>query len=307
VDLTISRNGELWYVAGGQGVARQELVWATRDGQTRVTDPEISGNFVAVALSPDGTRIAFIERSEAGGTVWVTRVGSQSRDRLTFDRSFQALSWSPNGRDLLLVERRGGVFTVPADGSALATPFPRMPRDVDDVHWSPDGKWVTWSGAKGASNHIFGLRPGVDTMPVALITTANSQWMPAVSPDGRWIAFQSARAGLGELYVRPFPNTNGTLRQISGSFARQPRWSKDGREFFYRSYNDSLYVVPVLSGTTFTPGPPRALFRISGVSTWDVTADAKRFILVRARAAAVSRQLIVVENFFEELRARVKR
>jgi Tol biopolymer transport system component len=272
-----------------------------------VMEPEISGNFVAAALSPDGTKIAFIDRGNAGGTVWVTRIGSERRDRLTFDRSFQALSWSPDGHDLLVVERRGAVFTVPADGSALPTPIPRIPRDVADVHWSPDGKWITWSAAQGASNHIFGLRPGVDTVPVPLITTANSQWMPAVSPDGRWIAFQSARSGLGELYVRPFPNTAGTLRQISGSFGRQPHWSKDGREVFYRTYNDTLYAVPVLSGATFTPGPPRALFPISGVSSWDVAPDAKRFLLVRARAAAVSRQLIVVENFFAELRARVKR
>jgi hypothetical protein len=123
---------------------------------------------------------------------------------------------------------------------------------------------------------------------------------PAVSPDGKWILFHSSRTGIGKVFVRPFPNTLGSLGQFA---ARIARWSRDGREKFYRTYNDTLCAVPVLSGPSFPLGAPRPRFPVAGAAQWDVSPDSRRFILLRTNDSKAERQLIVVENFFEELGA----
>ena len=136
-----------------------------------------------------------------------------------------------------------------------------------------------------------------------------------ISPDGRWIAYQSNESGKYDVYVRPYPDVNNGKWQISTSGGISPRWSPDGRELFYRS-GDAAMAVPVDTEPIFKPGKPVALFRGtyagSGGTTestyWDISPDGKRFLMVKNTALTGTngpRKINVVLNWLEELKQRV--
>ncbi len=134
--------------------------------------------------------------------------------------------------------------------------------------------------------------------------------MPRLSPDGRWLAYMSEESGLNEVYVRPFPNVTGGKWLVSTNGGIEPVWAHSGRELFYKSGSD-LMSAEVLSGTTFVLGDRKALFSVEGFRSatnrhmYDVTADDQRFVMIRNPQSEEAGQLIVVENFFEELKAKV--
>ncbi len=116
--------------------------------------------------------------------------------------------------------------------------------------------------------------------------------------------------GRDEVYVRPFPNTGSAKWQVSSGGGVEPRWSRDGRELYYKNFRGDLVAATVLPGATFAVGKQRVLFSTEGYvsnrgfRTYDVTPDG-RFVMIRLTKPGPD-ELIWVENFFEELQARVK-
>jgi hypothetical protein len=125
-----------------------------------------------------------------------------------------------------------------------------------------------------------------------------------VSPDGRWIAYESTESGGIEVYVQPFPGP-GPKTRISLDGGSTPRWSKDGRELFYwaRVPIAKLIAVDVVTSPEFRAGAPRELFQQPSTTTWDITPDRNRF-LVELSARSGGSTLAIVTNWFEELRRR---
>jgi hypothetical protein len=141
---------------------------------------------------------------------------------------------------------------------------------------------------------------------------------PQISPDSRWMVYTSNESGQNQIYVRPFPEVNSGRWQISTSGGDSPLWSRDGREIFYRN-GDSVMVVSVKTAPTFSIETPKILFRGTYVgnvfqpnnidfATWDVSPDGKRFLMMKEAGAAAGggpRKIIIVANWFEELKQRV--
>ena len=133
-----------------------------------------------------------------------------------------------------------------------------------------------------------------------------------MSPDGRWLAYESDESGRLQVYVRPFPDVQAAKRQVSVNGGMVPRWSADGRELFYLTDRLGLVVVPVSLNASFTSGAPRVLFDANfaaQASPFAIMPDGKRFLTMRrpGGAADLGDQLIVVESFVEELKARLPR
>jgi hypothetical protein len=126
-----------------------------------------------------------------------------------------------------------------------------------DVRWTPDGTHLLYALRTETNNDIFTVSPGSDSAPVALLSTPSNERAPSVSPDGKWLLFQSARGSASQIFVRQYPGLTGIPRQVSSGDGSQPMWSKDGREIFYLSSSDSLMSVSVLPGPTFTVGAER--------------------------------------------------
>ena len=161
------------------------------------------------------------------------------------------------------------------------------------------------------SSDIFGIQPGPDAASVPLVTSRFSDTDPALSPNGQWLAYSSE----GGLFVVPFPNTGDARWPVSGGISGQPVWSSDGTELFYVTFNaafDSLtlYVAEVDTKETFSVVATEAI-SIHPATTffggsYAVAPDNQR-LLVMETGPGREGELILVQNFFEELKARVGR
>ena len=142
-----------------------------------------------------------------------------------------------------------------------------------------------------------------------------------LSPDGRWMAYQSRESGQPEIYVRPFPNVNEGLEQVSNAGGIQPLWARSGRELFYLEPGppERLISVPAQTGSTFDKGNPQALLDWNyregadgGGRNYDVSLDGQQFLVIEILPAEGSSdepppQIVVVQNWFEELKRLVPR
>jgi Tol biopolymer transport system component len=321
VDLSLSATGTLWYAAGAVGSAGSfEAVSVGRDGSAvRVVDGP-TGLIGDPALSPDGRRLALTTRELVSEILIKELDQGGALSKLTTDGNNNVRpAWSPDGRSVAFVSgssvKRAAREQL-ADGSRPPTPLLDDRRSVEEVTFSHDGAWLVYrTGVSRDERDIFARRLGTDSS-ITLAATGADETSPALSPDGRWLAYVSDESGATEVYVRPFPNTADGRWQISAHGGQEPVWAHSGRELFYRTAgtaSDSQMVMQVTTGHSFVPGARRALFPLTRyiASTthqqYTVTPDDRRFVMIRSTEADRTDQLIVVENFFEVLRSRVGR
>ena len=317
-DLAISAAGTLVY-ATGRGEGNQELVWVSRNGKAQSIDPDWQGYFNDPALSPDGKQLAVAMWTVRGtADVWTKQLDRGPSIKLTPEGSvnFEA-TWTPDGRSVTYSSSAAGPFdlwTKRADGSAQAVLQLHRKTGVRGARWSQDGKWLIFQTDEGApgSVDILGIRPGTDTAPVPLVATKFTEGSPALSPDGRWLAYTSDESGQYEIYVVPFPNAGAAKWAVSTRGGTEPLWSHNGRELFYRDGARNLLAVEVSTTPTFSLGRSTALFRAGGfvyemAPQYAVTSDDRHFLMIRPLADSVPDTLIVVDNWFEELKAKARR
>jgi Tol biopolymer transport system component len=285
-----------------------------------------------VALSPDGRRIALTLQTDLGTDIWIKRLPAGPVSRLTLDPGEdRAPAWTPDGRAITFLSdrpippdttRRAGRFGL-WEQAADGTSEPRLLWGKDaptDGFWSPDGRWLVLSATgsgPSAGSDILAARPGVDSAARRIVATGYDEQAAALSPDSHWLAYLSNEQGENEVFVRPFPDVNGGKWQVSSGGGSAPLWAHNGRELFYvRGAN--MYVVQIHPGPPFSAEPPRVLFAIPGRvragspvrGTFAITPDDQRFLMVRDNSwedMAGAPTLVVVENFFEELRAKLKK
>jgi serine/threonine-protein kinase len=275
-------------------------------------------------LSPDGKRVAFGSDDGKEAAVWIYDLsGVSSMRRLTLGSRNRHPVWSADGEHVAFQSDRDGdlgIFWQRVDGTTTAERLTKPEKDTAHVpeSWSPDGKTLLFSVAKGSSYSLaaFSL-PDKKETPFGGIQSRNP---PAAtfSPDGRWVAYSAGEsiAQGGSLFVQPFPTT-GAKYQVSETGGIHPMWSLDGKELFYGAGVGQFVAVSVTTRPTFTfgnpvPLPPRFFDSGAGFErNSDITLDGKRFIGVvpagqnAAAAAPVAPQIQVVLNWFEELKARV--
>ena len=134
-----------------------------------------------------------------------------------------------------------------------------------------------------------------------------------VSPDGRWLAYQSDETGQVEVHVRPFPNIDEGRWQVSTDGGQTPIWGPDGEELFYMGLNNSSTTVMaavVEAGPSFVSGTPSTIidgpYLGGNEQLYDVSADGQRLLMIKRTETndeiSVPAEVIIVENWFEELK-----
>ena len=316
-DLTLSANGTLWYAAGKVGSSgSQQPVWVGRDGAATPVAPDWFGLISDPALSPDGKRLA-VSITESTSQIWVRDLeGLLSRLTLNGQENVKP-AWGHDGRFVAFVSDQRtdrDLFQRVADGSQPETLLLDEKRPVEEIAFSRDGAWVIYrTGSIPGERDLYARRIGTDSS-IVLVATAAAETSPALSPDGRWLAYVSNESGTREVYVRPFPNTGDGRWQISSQGGQEPVWAHSGKELFYRvaGTTNAQMVMDVMPGRTFVPGARRMLFPLTRYSVsathpqYAVAPDG-RFLMIRATESDRPDQLVAVENFFEVLRARVPR
>jgi len=320
-DLAVSATGSLVY-ATGTGQGEQELVWVTRDGRAQPVDPDWPGMYFGFpALSPDGKWLAVARVvDEESFSIWIKRLDRGPSIKLTLDGNYNyGPAWTPDGRSVTfsstLATGATDLWTKRVDGGAPAVMQLHEKWNLYNPRWSPDGKWLLFQTdiASPGSGDILGIRPGIDTAPMPVVATTFTEMSPALSPDGRWLAYSSNETGEDAIYVVPFPNTSAGKWAISTGAGTEPVWSHRGNELFYRDGSGNLVAVAVNTTPRFSLGRSTALFSAAGFTSfrftpqYAVAPDDQRFLMIRPLETGTPDKLIVVENWFEELRGKSRK
>jgi serine/threonine-protein kinase len=319
-NVALSDNGTLVYTTGAATRVRQP-VWVSREGlESRVDSTwQPQGIINAFAVAPDGHALAVEIGQNSNSAIWVKQLPAGPLTRLTFgDTANLRPSWSADGRSVVYLanaSNNGGSATMRrADGTGTSRRLVSSTFSFGQTFQTHDGKWVIArrSFFEAGKGDIFAVREGDSTL-VPLVTGPATEIDPAVSPDGRWLAYVSDESGENEVYVRPFPDVASARWQVSVSGGTDPIWAHSGKELFYRSAQDALVTVAVHPGATFSFDQPKTLFStaaylpIAPIPSFDVSPDDKRFLFLRETALNERNELIVVQNWTEEMKARAKK
>jgi Tol biopolymer transport system component len=317
--FAISNSGTLVYVPGT--VAQSSgytLVWADRKGaeEPLAAPPQ---SYRSARVSPaDANRIALsIYSSNGSQDIWVYDAARGTLDRISNDGFSQGPVWTPDGKGIVYERNptsgHPAAMWAPADRSAPPSVVaarrergPIAPSSVSSdgklvLGWDPLGKGLWAAPLEGSANGGSSQGAG----PRSILESEFAKGNPDLSPDGHWVAYTADDTGRQEIYVASFPDA-GPKMTISTDGGTLPRWSRNGRELFYRS-GDKMMAVEIQTVPTFRAGRPKVLFEGS-YRSYDVSADGQRFLMVKPPAALqsppTSDQVTIVFNWFEELRRR---
>jgi serine/threonine-protein kinase len=309
VQYTFSSNGLLVYVPGGD-MARSIPVFVDRQNKTEPL-PMPAQIYGKPELSPDGKRLAIVVWVGYKRDVYIYDVATGRSTKLTLDGNNDLPVWTPDGERIVFVRSTQGqekqvMFWKPVDGSGESELLHSSEYYLFLGSWSPNGKVLSFFEIRPTTGaDILTLTVEGPREPELIVGTEATEWAPAFSPDGRWIAYTSDRDGKFQVYVRPYPD-NDWVRQISDDFGEEPVWSPKGDELFYRN-GDKWMAVSISTEPEFTAGTPQVLFEgpfnnVPGIS-YDVAPDGQRFLVLQPEYDdSQIRELHVVLNWFDELK-----
>jgi serine/threonine-protein kinase len=307
--FSVSDNGTLAYIAASTFVPDLDLVWVNRRGEAgaSITAP---ARFGEPAIAPDGGRIAIsIAKPGEPKDVWVLDLTRGTRTALTNGgaNDFTPLFTLHGNRVIYQSERPVfDLYVRAADASSPATPLLVTPYDKYPGSITPDGKALLFRHSLLPHGEIWTLPLDGTGKPAALLRSdAGDLSAPRISPNGRWLAYNSNESGRSEVYLSPYPAVTSARRQVSAEGGSNARWTKAGRELIYRNGRRMMAVsVDPASGQLGTPAELfHGDFATDGsLSSYDVTPDGERFLMLRRAAGADPRQVIIVTNWFKELR-----
>jgi eukaryotic-like serine/threonine-protein kinase len=305
--FAISPSGTLVYASGAAPGSGSSLVWVDRQGSEEPLAAPPRAYNSGARLSPDGGRIALTIAGDHED-VWIYDVARGTLDRITSEGNTGNPVWARDGKQLIFERRPAGnpaVMSVPADGSGQPVVIttgdkgPIVPASV-----TPDGNVVGWNALEGGLWLLSSTaRGGGERQP--LLDSRAKRFNPSLSADGKWIAYRSDETGRGEVYVSPFAGSAGRF-PISTEGGNFPRWSRDGRELFYRN-RTKMMAVEIQTTPEFRAGTPKLLFEGNYTNAYDVDPDRKRFLMIKPPTIQQRTidQVNVVLNWFTELQQRV--
>jgi serine/threonine-protein kinase len=312
--VDVSRDGTLFYQEG-QAASGGVPMWVARNGRATPIDSSWRADVNSLALSPDGRRLAVAITAGREQNIWIKELDRGPLSKLTFgDSVYSRPAWSPDGRSVLYVASIAGkLYRKRADGTGKDSILADIGKHTwGEASYSRDGGWlILRSISAGSARDIYALRTNGDSVLRELVATPLDEFSPAVSPDGRWLAYVSMESGNPEVYVRPFPNTADGKYQISVNGASEPVWAHSGRELFFVNTANQLVAAEITTTPGFSVGKQQVLFplgfftRDQNHSAYAVAPDDRRFVMIQGIALA-SGDLVMVQNWLEVLKGKLK-
>ncbi len=304
---SLSPSGTLVYLRGR--TEHQPVVVSASGGIPEPLIQELN-IYSAPRYSPDGRRVALTVLGVGTSDVWIYDILRNTFTRLTTDGANLRPEWTPDGKRVVFISVRGGqsaIWWQPANGSGPAELLYQPPMEPFEAIISPDAKWLVFRTAPGGSypRDILMVPLTGERTVTPVVTGPGTESMPRLSPDGRWLAYQSSGLGRFEVFVRPFPGTGSPL-QVSTLGGTEPIWDPTGRALYYRDDLGQITRVTVTTGDNLTIGVRRVV--VAGDYLTDAShpnydvSPAGEFLLVK-RAGDPSRA-VVIHNWGRELRAK---
>ena len=323
-DATVTQAGTLAYVPRGAGEATPRLlVWVDRQGrETPVPAPARA--FVSPRISPDGTRVV-VNTYDQESDLWVWDLARKTFTRLTFDPGIDLNPiWTADGRRVLFASNRAGAYNPcvrAADGTGTEVRLTTSTNPTYPLSITRDGAFVLGLEFRSSTGYDLVRLPfegsaassGTGTAAVAtLLATRAAELDPEVSPDGKFVAYQSDESGRFEIYVRPYPQVSNGRWQVSTGGGTMPVWTRDGRELIYLDAATRLTAVSVeTTASTFHVGTPTTLVSTAYATpdsprSYDVSPDGQQFLMIKEGSSSDRSgdppQIVVIQNWLEELK-----
>jgi serine/threonine-protein kinase len=312
-ELDVTRDGTLAYLRGAIADYSVVPVWVDRNGrETPVAAPP--GAYRHPRLSPDGKRLAIDPQGFGQGDLYIWELARPwaSAVRMTVAPGNDWYPvWTPGSRRMVFGSWRGGGFSnlytldLQTGSTERLTDSPDMqlPTSV-----TPDGTTVIFHSF---TKSLQALRLDSRGEPITLVETPGEERNADLSPDGRWLAYEGESLSIPgrlDIYVRPFPDVNRGVWQVTRDGGTFPVWSRNGRELFYIRIDGTMVAVPVeASGSVWTAGAPVELFRGRYATRegslgrqYDVAPDG-RFLMLKPQATTETPHFVIVQNWVAEL------
>ena len=325
--FSVSSDGRIAYLpaAAQSNVVRRTLVWVDRQGREQPIPAE-PREYIYPRISPSGKKVA-LDAQDDHRDIWTWDLEHDILSRLTLEGDTtekRGPTWAPDGRSLFYTSTEAAhavLLRRAADGTGTSEKLGEEPTtNMMPTSVSPDGHFVVYS-AQEPDYNVKAMPLTGDHTPTQLVATPKLETNGEVSPNGKWLAYESDESGRPQIYVRPFPSVDAGRWQISTAGGTRAVWARSGRELFYVSADDLMMAVPVSgdAGKEFTYGRPTQLFSIkpyyfgreSGRSqligrTYDVAADG-RFFLIKEPVGATgdAQTVVVIEHWLDEVKKRM--
>ena len=317
--VAVSADGSLAYATGaGDPYPPRTLVWVDRLGHEEPIEAPARAWWWP-QVSPDGRRLGLHIMDPVNMDAWIYELDRGPLIRMTFDpRQDGYPLWSPDGKQIAFWSRQAGgpanLYLRSADLTGHGVRLTTSPNGQVPFAWAPDGKLLIFQEDSPGTNMDIGMVAiGAARATQPLIRGPSDEAHPAISRDGRWIAYQSNLSGRWEVYVQPFPGL-AVRWQVSAQGGLSPIWHPNGSELFFRNGGAVLSVPVQPSSTTFRHGNPKVLFEGAyvpeGVESWaarsyDLSPDGLRFLMMKEQGGQErtgATQIVVVSNWVEELK-----
>jgi serine/threonine-protein kinase len=316
-----SRDGTLVYSpAGGYQKPNRELVWVDFEGQEEPvgTDPM---RYERVCASCDRAHSKVAVELFDDPSIWIYDLtGTNPIQPLIFssrDDYVYPVWMPPDNREIIFASRGSGspqLYRKAADGSGEAE---ALLIDTSGLTFlsphgcTPDGNVLlaTAGSEENPALDLLAIHLEHDGRIEPLLLSDVRDSHPALSKDGKWLAYVCLESTGAKIFVTSYPNLEGKWL-VSTEYGHEPVWAPDGKAIYYRD-GTSVIAVPVETEGGFSLGRAQTLFEDVYVTdnfcrTYDIHPDGKRFLMMKRIEEDVPlTEIIVVENWFEELKRRV--
>jgi hypothetical protein len=289
----------VWRSRASLGTSR--IVWRSRDGKL-MDGGAPEDQYGSIALSPDEKRIAMRrDRPDGTGDIWIFEPERNVTTRLRSDSSGNGTNfplWSPDGHAIAFVSMRAGIPQIFRKDISGATPDQQVTANADaraiiGLDWTADGRYIliryhASQGGIGVAAIPVAPDAAGNRKPVVIVDNVFNSFSAQVSPDGKWVAYDSNESGSGQIYLQAFPVPGGRW-QISVKGGAHPTWKKDGTELYFDQPGTEAQIMAATiraSADRIEAGTPRALFSLTALPVdgsgriWAPSRDGQRFLVI---------------------------
>ena len=271
--------------------------------------------------SPDGRRfLCTITNARGLDEIWISDVDHPGLRRLGTDPNGDCNfpTWSPDGQTVayrrVAEDDRDGIYVRSAAGGEPRRILrPRQTIDYFIASWLPDGSALLLDRFVAGKTHVLLLPLAgaeADTSRLRpLLSGATGTNNPRISPDGRWLAYQSDEIGKNEFYVAPFGagGAVGTPVQVSSGGADLCAWSADGKSFYFDDDRRRLMRVSITATPALAVSPPVQVADLEKlrVAAWSLLRDGRFLVSLRGGDEGETTRLDLIQNWTEALPQKV--
>jgi Tol biopolymer transport system component len=313
--ISISANAILAYQS--VGLATRQLSWVDRSGKPLAAVAE-GGSWGPPRISPDGTRaiVAKAGDDRKNADLWLVDDAGNAAQYTSGPAHKGSPVWSPDGNRIAYYSELDGNYDIavsPANAGSKAETLFKSADAKYPTDWSRDGRFLLFGVLTESTRSDVWALSVADRRAGPVLDTIFSEGWAALSPDGRWMAFQSDEGSPGhnQVYVQPFDGiARGTRRRYGISTedgGGLPHWRADGKELFYMTGSGRVMSAQVHpEGDEFRNDPPQPLFQTRTIpDTWnffDAAPDGQRFLMNLPREWPNASPITVVTNWTEKLK-----